>query len=504
MNTVGCYKYIISDLNTHSDYIHATYDDAANAAKDYINTHGTLGMEYRVNIWYYEDSSPSDRYVQQDPFDYKKGTSSGTVTVTLPGDNNSPETTVTTSSTVDPTDSVPPPSQEGGTPSTPSNPSNPSKSSQTWTMSSTKSITYSNNGTFDLDTLITSGTPVGTKTWTITSGDSYASVSGNTLTIKGVGSVGVKLTASGSSSYYSKDASCTITINPASASQGWSLASTYVTYSNNGTFDLNTLVSSVNASGLPIGTKTWSITSGDSYASVSGNTLTIKGVGIVTVKLSASGGISGNYNYSSLEKSCTITINPASASQSWTLSSKSIAYSNNGTFDLNTLVSSVNASGLPIGTKTWSITSGDSYASVSGNTLTIKGVGTVTVKLTASGGISGNYNYGSREQSCNITIYPATAAQSWTLSNKAITFGDNALDMDNAVTGNTIGNKTWSVTNGTGSATIDKSSGVLTPTKGGTVIVKLVTAGGESGNYNYESREQTCTVTINRKNQDMV
>ena len=311
MNTVGCYKYIISDLNTHSDYIHATYDDAANAAKDYINTHGTLGMEYRVNIWYYEDSSPSDRYVQQDPFDYKKGTSSGTVTVTLPGDNNSPETTVTTSSTVDPTDSVPPPSQEGGTPSTPSNPSNPSKSSQTWTMSSTKSITYSNNGTFDLDTLITSGTPVGTKTWIITSGDSYASVSGNTLTIKGVGSVGVKLTASGSSSYYSKDASCT------------------------------------------------------------------------------------------------------------------------------------------------------------------------------------------------ITIYPATAAQSWTLSNKAITFGDNALDMDNAVTGNTIGNKTWSVTNGTGSATIDKSSGVLTPTKGGTVIVKLVTAGGESGNYNYESREQTCTVTINRKNQDI-
>ena len=157
-------------------------------------------------------------------------------------------------------------SSGGGGSSTGGGGSSTNKLSQTWTMSSTKSITYSNNGTFDLNTLITSGTPVGTKTWTITSGGSYASVSGNTLTIKGVGSVGVKLTASGSSSYYSKDASCTITINHASASQSWTLSSKSITYSNNGTFDLNTIVSSTNSSGLPIGTKTWTITSGSSYA----------------------------------------------------------------------------------------------------------------------------------------------------------------------------------------------------------------------------------------------
>ena len=176
-------------------------------------------------------------------------------------------------------------------------------------------------------------------------------------------------------------------------------------------------------------------------------------------------------------------------SQTWTLSStKSITYSNNGTFDLNTLITS----GTPVGTKTWTITSGGSYASVSSNTLTINSVGTVVVKLTASGSSS----YYSKDASCTITINHASASQSWTLSAKSVTNGVQ-IDMDDAISGTVRGNKTWSVTNGTGTATINQSGGVLTPSNAGTVTVKLVASGGTSGNYSYSERTQTCTVTIN-------
>ncbi|MDE5666777.1 MAG: hypothetical protein K2I29_00890 [Clostridia bacterium] len=142
------------------------------------------------------------------------------------------------------------------------------------------------------------------------------------------------------------------------------------------------------------------------------------------------------------------------------------------------------------GTVTWSVTNGTGKATVSGSTLTPTQAGTVTVKVSIAA--TTNYNAGSK--SITVTINKANISP--TLSYTTVTYGSNSATP--TVGGNSgSGTKTFSVTAGTGGATINSSTGVLTPTKAGTVTVTVSIA----ATTNYNAGSKSVTITINKASQ---
>lgn len=137
----------------------------------------------------------------------------------------------------------------------------------------------------------------------------------------------------------------------------------------------------------------------------------------------------------------------------------------------------------------WAITSGSDFATINAQTglLTPKGAGTVTVQVTEEGTSACNPGVAT----ANITITSTEPqAQTVTIVGPA-TMGLGTPDQFTATT--TSGSPvTWTVTNGTGTATIDATTGYLTPTTAGTVTVTASVAA--STNYNAASTSKTITI----------
>jgi uncharacterized repeat protein (TIGR01451 family) len=130
-------------------------------------------------------------------------------------------------------------------------------------------------------------------------------------------------------------------------------------------------ISASASSGLPV---TFSIVSGP--ATISGSTVTITGVGPVTIQAAQAG--DGNYNAApNVNSSFTVT----KSSQTITFN----ALGNKTYGDTPFAVSGSSTSGLPM---SFSITSGP--ATIAGSTVTLSGAGTVTVRASQSG--NENYN----------------------------------------------------------------------------------------------------------------
>ena len=140
-------------------------------------------------------------------------------------------------------------------------------------------------------------------------------------------------------------------------------------------------VSATSASG---GTVTYSVVSGP--AMISGNTVTLTGVG--TVELQANQAANGNYAAATTTTSFTVT------AETPTLTFATIASQIYGVSPFT--VSATSASG---GTVTYSVVSGP--ATISGSTVTLTGVG--TVKLQASQAANGNYAVATTTISFTVT-----------------------------------------------------------------------------------------------------
>jgi hypothetical protein len=149
--------------------------------------------------------------------------------------------------------------------------------------------------------------------YTVTSGP--ATVSGSTLTITGAGSVTVQATQAGNSNYAAATAvSVTFTVNPSTQTISFPNPGTQT----NGVAPIT--LSATASSGLAV---SYTVTSGP--ATVSGSTLTITGVGSVTVQATQA----GTANYAAATPvSVTFTVNSAvvhSVTLSWTESSGSVS-----------------------------------------------------------------------------------------------------------------------------------------------------------------------------------
>jgi CARDB len=213
-------------------------------------------------------------------------------------------------------------------------------------------------------------------------------------------------------------------------------------------------VSATASSGLPV---TFSIVSGP--ATISGSTVTITGTGTVTVRASQAG--NANYNPApDVDQSFTV----AKANQ--TISFGSLMGKTYG--DSAFSVSATASSTLAV---SFSIVSGP--ATISGNTVTITGAGTVTVRASQAG--NANYNAAPNvDQTFTVAKANQTIAFS-PLSSKAL--GEPAFAVNaTASSGLTVSFGIFS-----GPATI--SGNTVTFTNAGTVVVRA----SQAGNANYSA-----------------
>jgi hypothetical protein len=160
-----------------------------------------------------------------------------------------------------------------------------------------------------------------------------------------------------------------------------------------------------------------------------------------------------------------------------------------GTLQMNAEVLPANATDPSV---TWSVVNGTGRATISDTgLLTAVANGTVTVKATANDGssVEGTLEVTISNQTVRVTDITVTGAAGAT----TITTDGGTLQMNAAVlpADATDPSVTWSVQNGTGSATID-ADGLLTATGNGTVTVKA-TANDGSG------VEGTLVVTISNQ-----
>jgi uncharacterized protein YjdB len=306
-------------------------------------------------------------------------------------------------------------------------------------------------------------------TWSVSNGTGSANINASTGVLTGgsPGTVTVCATANDGSGIQD---CITITVDP--------ILVTGITVSGQGgvttvlsgnTLQMNAAVTPANASDPSV---TWSVTNGTGSANINASTGVLTGgsPGTVTVCATANDG-------SGIQDCITITVDPILVT-GITVSGQGGATTvlSGNTLQMNAAVTPANASDPSV---TWSVTNGTGSANINASTGVLTGgsPGTVTVCATA--------NDGSGIQDCiTITVDPILVTGITVSGQGGATtvLSGNTLQMNAAVTPANASDPsvTWSVTNGTGSANINASTGVLTGGSPGTVTV-CATANDGSG-----------------------
>ncbi len=315
-----------------------------------------------------------------------------------------------------------------------------------------------------LSATASSGLPV---TFSVSSGP--GSVTGNTLTVTGAGTIVIAANQAGNTTYApATQVTQSIVVNLASQTIIFTAPASPVTY------PVSPVTLSANAtSGLPV---TFSIVSGP--GSISGNTLTVTGTGTIVIAANQP----GNSTYApAAQVTQSIVVNAGS------LTSQAITFTaptSPVTYPVSPIALSATAtSGLPV---TFSIVSGP--GSISGNTLTVSGTGTIVIAANQAG----NSTYAPAAQVTHSIVVNAGS-----LSSQAITFTAPASPVTypvspiilsaTATSGLPV---TFSIVSGPGSI----SGNTLTVTGTGTIVI----AANQAGNSSYAAAPQvTQTIVVN-------
>lgn len=349
---------------------------------------------------------------------------------------------------------------------------NPATATQTVTINKANpvvSITSPAIGTYGATLSLTASTggSTGAVTYTTVNGTGSASVVGNILQLLGAGTVTVTATVAADANYNSATATQTITI---------SKASPVVSITSPAVGTYGTSINMTASTGGSTGAVTYTTVNGTGSAAVTGNILQLLGAGTVTV--TAAVAADANYN-SATSTPQTVTINKASS----TIIITSAAA---GTYG-SSINLTANASGSS-GAVAYTVANGTGAATVSGNTLSLTGAGTVTVIAT----LAADANYNSATATQSITIGKITPSVSITSVNTG-PYGSTLNLITNK--GGSTGAVTYTVANGTGTATV--SASILSLTGVGTVTVTASVA----PDANYNSASATQIVTITKANQ---
>jgi hypothetical protein len=291
----------------------------------------------------------------------------------------------------------------------------------------------------------------GTITYSVTSGP--ATISGNMLTLTGVGQVTVTANQAAGGNFTAGTKTAIFTVNGQAPTLSFSIPTQ--TFSGS--------AFAVAATSNSTGTITYSVTSGP--ATISGNMLTLTGVGQVTVTANQAAG--GNFTAGST--AATFTVNGQAPTLSFSIPTQTFT---GGAF-------AVAATSNSTGTFTYSIASGP--ATISGNMLTMTGVGQVHV--TANQAAAGNFTAGSA--TATFTVNGETPTLSFSIPTQ--TFSGSAFAV--AATSNSTGTFTYSIASGP--ATI--SGNMLTLTGLGQVAVTA----SQAAAGNFAAGSTTSTFTVN-------
>ncbi len=290
----------------------------------------------------------------------------------------------------------------------------------------------------------------GAFTYSVVSGP--ATISGNTVTITGAGTVVLQASEAADSNYIAATKNATFTIAKNTPTIAFTVS--------NQTYGVAPFA--VTATSNSTGAFTYSVVSGP--ATISGNTVTITGAGTVILRASEA----ADSNYVAGTQTATFTVGKNTPTIAFTVS--------NQTYGAAPFT--VAATSNSTGAFTYSVVSGP--ATISGNTVTLTGAGTVV--LQASEAADSNYVAGT--QTATFTVGKNTPTIAFTVSNQ--TYG--AAPFTVAATSNSTGAFTYSVVSGP--ATI--SGNTVTLTGAGTVVLQA----SEAADSNYIAATKTATFTV--------
>ena len=255
---------------------------------------------------------------------------------------------------------------------------------------------------------------------------------------------------------------------------------------DNGTLQLTAAVLPSNATNKSV---TWSLTNGTGRAIISSSGLvTAVASGIVTAKATANDG-SGVYGTLVITISNQV-IQVTSITITGAGGATTIA-ADGGTLQLGASVLPSNAANKTV---TWSITNGSSLASINSTTglVTATDNGSITVRATAG---DGSGVYGTLTITITNQVIPVTGITVMGAGGATtITTDGGTLQLSATVLPANADNKTvtWSITSGSGFASVNSSTGLLTATDNGSVTARA-TANDGSGVYG------TLTITISNQ-----
>jgi gliding motility-associated-like protein len=316
----------------------------------------------------------------------------------------------------------------------------------------------------DADFTINAPTTNSTGSFSYTSSDNnVATVSGNTITIVGVGTATITATLSSDSNFQSGSISTTITVNKAVPTIG-SFATITKTF---GDANFNIIAPVSNASGV------FSYVSSDTNViTINGNLITIVGAGTATI--TANQVTDANYLAGSI--TTTITVNKATTTLS-TLSAITKTYGD-AAFNLS----------VPTSAATGAVTfasSNTNVVTISGTTVTIVGTGVATITATQAT----DANYLSATTTCVLTVNKNTPILgAMTAINKL--YGDADFSLvppTSAATGNfsyTSSNLNVATTNGNTVTVVGAGTATITAT--------------QATDANYLSASTTVNLTVSK------
>jgi hypothetical protein len=318
-----------------------------------------------------------------------------------------------------------------------------------------------------LSATATSGLAV---TFSVVSGP--GTVSGNTLTVTGTGTIVVAANQAGNANYSAaSQVTQSVVVNPAS---GQSQTITFTPPTSPVTYGVSPITLSATASsGLTV---TFSVLSGP--GTVSGTTLTVTGAGTIVVAANQA----GNGTYAAAPQvTQSVVVNQESQTITFTAPTSPV------TFGVSPITLSATASsGLAV---TFSVTSGP--GTISGNTLTVTGGGTIMVAANQAG----NANYAAAPQvTQTVVVNPESQTITFTQPTTPVTYGVSPISLSaTASSGLAV---TFSVSSGPGTI----SGSTLTVTGVGTIVV----AANQAGNANYsEATQVTKSVVVNQASQSI-
>ncbi|MFN8407373.1 MAG: gliding motility-associated C-terminal domain-containing protein, partial [Sphingobacteriaceae bacterium] len=314
----------------------------------------------------------------------------------------------------------------------------------------------------------------GVLSYQLTAGSGSATVSSNgMITANSPGTLTLTVNSAGDTNYNATSAIQLITIGKVTPTLTITSASSLIM---DGTLTVTTTTTADVGSG---GALSYQITAGSGSATVNNNGLLIAtGAGTLTLIVSSAGDI--NYNMASTSQF--ITISKATPTLVITSSSSTVV-------DATFIASATTTANHPIGALSYSLLNNTGSALVNSSGI-VRAVqhGIVFLRITASE----NSNYNSVTASQTITINRSTPTLTITSSNLIPVGGGMTATVLTTATYGRGGAKIFTISAGTGSATVNSSTGFVQAIGAGTVTLGVTTAG--DGDYYPVTTSQLITI----------